>query len=279
MKKLIIDNIETNYSINEEGKVYNNKTKKLLKGSIGNTGYISVRLTIQGKKKGFMVHRLVAQTFIPNPKHLPIVNHIDGNKINNRVENLEWVTQSQNRRHAIENNISQLAWGERQKIDENEIDQENWIQYQNTDYYISKNGQVWNKKTKCLLKQTPNQSGYIRYTLRINNKSITKLAHVMVMETWGDKDILSTQVINHINGDKTDNNIDNLEIVSKRENALHACYVLNKNVKPVIRITDKENIEYSSLTEAANQLQISVSAISYALKNKSKCYNSYWEYK
>jgi len=47
---------------------------------------------------------------------------------------------------------------------------------------VSNNGEVYNKKTKCLLKQTPNQSGYIRYTLRINNQNVSKQAHILVME-------------------------------------------------------------------------------------------------
>jgi len=65
-----------------------------LTGSIYNTGYKMVRLTINGKRKGYAIHRLVAQTFLDNSKNLPIVNHKDGDKTNNKVENLEWVTQS-----------------------------------------------------------------------------------------------------------------------------------------------------------------------------------------
>lgn len=64
------------------------------------TGYDSVTLSNSGDKT-FMVHRLVADAFIPNPNKLPCVNHIDGNKKNNIVSNLEWVTYEENTHHAI----------------------------------------------------------------------------------------------------------------------------------------------------------------------------------
>ena len=278
MKQLIINNILTDYDINEQGQIYSHKTNKFLTGYIDNTGYRTVLLTVEGKKKNYLVHRLVAQTFIPNENNLPIVNHKDGNKLNNVVDNLEWVTQSENRIHAIKTEISDLAYGKRNKsqIDINDV--ETWKQYLDTNYYVSKDGQVWNSKTGIILKQTPNQSGYIRYTLRINNKNVSKQAHILVMEVWGNKEIISGQVINHIDGDKTNNNISNLEIVSKQDNMLHACYVLNKNIKPVIQKRDEEEIIYSSLSQAARENNITPSAISYAIKNNSKCCNSYWMY-
>ena len=278
MKQLIINNILTDYDINEQGQIYSHKTNKFLTGYIDNTGYRTVLLTVEGKKKNYLVHRLVAQTFIPNENNLPIVNHKDGNKLNNVVDNLEWVTQSENRIHAIKTEISDLAYGKRNKnqIDINDI--ETWKQYLDTNYYVSKDGQVWNSKTGIILKQTPNQSGYIRYTLRINNKNVSKQAHILVMEVWGNKEIISGQVINHIDGDKTNNNISNLEIVSKQDNMLHACYVLNKNIKPVIQKRDKEEIIYPSLSQAARENNVTPSAISYAIKNNSKCCNSYWMY-
>lgn len=64
-----------------------------------------VHLSKDGKSKRFYVHRLVAQTFIENPDNLPDVNHINGNPLDNRVENLEWITKADNLRHAFENNL------------------------------------------------------------------------------------------------------------------------------------------------------------------------------
>lgn len=105
MKQIIVDNQLTNYSITEDGKCYNNKTNKFLKGQISNSGYLNYNLTLpNGNKKRFYAHRLVAQFFIPNPENKKEVNHKDLNKLNNKIENLEWVTASENQQYNIKNN-------------------------------------------------------------------------------------------------------------------------------------------------------------------------------
>lgn len=81
------------------GKPFELKTQKDQKG------YHRLRVTIDREKKSFKLHRLVAQAFIDNPEGLPQVNHIDGNKDNNHVSNLEWVSNSENARHAIANGL------------------------------------------------------------------------------------------------------------------------------------------------------------------------------
>lgn len=69
-------------------------------------GYLDCRIINKdGKRKSPRIHRLVAETFIPNPNNKPCVNHIDGNKLNNKVKNLEWVTYSENNKHAHENGL------------------------------------------------------------------------------------------------------------------------------------------------------------------------------
>ena len=73
---------------------------RVLKPMPDKKGYLHVRPSFGNKGKAQKVHRLVAQLFIPNPKGLPSVNHKDGNKQNNKVENLEWCTHSENRLHA-----------------------------------------------------------------------------------------------------------------------------------------------------------------------------------
>ena len=102
MKQIIVNNIRTSYYITETGKCYNNNTGKYLQGQIGKNGYKSFMITLpDGSKKRCYAHRLVAQHFIPNPQNKKEVNHIDGDKLNNNVENLEWTTAKENQQHAI----------------------------------------------------------------------------------------------------------------------------------------------------------------------------------
>lgn len=81
------------------------ETSKVLKPSITNVGYLKVQLYKDSHSKIFYIHRLVASVFIPNPENKSQVNHIDCNKQNNRVDNLEWVTPSENQKHAIKNGL------------------------------------------------------------------------------------------------------------------------------------------------------------------------------
>ena len=78
---------------------------RALKTQADNKGYHRIRVTIEREKFGYKVHREVAKAFIPNPDNLPQVNHKDGNKSNNAVDNLEWISNRDNANHAIENGL------------------------------------------------------------------------------------------------------------------------------------------------------------------------------
>ena len=79
-----------------------NRKGKVLKPKVDRYGYKVVTLSKNGKRKSYLVHRLVAMAFIDNPLQKETVNHIDGNKLNNSAENLEWATQKEQKVHAIE---------------------------------------------------------------------------------------------------------------------------------------------------------------------------------
>lgn len=91
---------ETNYEVSSEGQVRNKQTKQIKSLRYSNKGY--ARVTLYPSGKTYSVHRLVAENFIINPNNYPSVNHKDGNKANNRLENLEWCTPKQNTGHAID---------------------------------------------------------------------------------------------------------------------------------------------------------------------------------
>lgn len=96
-RKLTIDD----YEITRDGKVINKHTGHTLAPQPNGKGYLRVSI---GKKLMF-IHRLVAEKYIPNPENKPQVNHKDGNKLNNCVDNLEWVTNQENRNHTVDNDL------------------------------------------------------------------------------------------------------------------------------------------------------------------------------
>lgn len=132
MKKEAFRKISDTYQISNQGRIkslpkyhytihggYITK-EKILKSSINReTGYLSVHM----HQKTYIIHRLVAETFIPNPENKPTVNHKDGNKLNNNDWNLEWATYKENINHSI-NMLGNNFCGEnhgRSKLKNNQI--------------------------------------------------------------------------------------------------------------------------------------------------------------
>lgn len=105
------------YEVSNFGKLRNTKTHKILKQTIGKTGYYGYcgSLGSRQKKKMFKIHKAVAETFIENPNNYEVINHIDGDKLNNNVNNLEWCTYQHNYNHAVKLGLMQNNFNSRQK--------------------------------------------------------------------------------------------------------------------------------------------------------------------
>ena len=100
-----------NYIIFENGDVLSLLSGKYITKRIGTRGYSMINLCINGKCKTFAFHRIMAELFIPNPNNLPQINHKDGNKLNNSLDNLEWITASGNNMHALKTGLRHAAKG------------------------------------------------------------------------------------------------------------------------------------------------------------------------
>tara|TARA_R100001244_G_scaffold88666_1_gene67522 strand:+ start:178 stop:711 length:534 start_codon:yes stop_codon:yes gene_type:complete len=113
------------YRVNEKGDVKSvthyldgrngsgKQVGRTLKQQKSRKGYMRVSLSLNGKRFTTSAHRLVALCFIPNPKNKPQVNHINGIKNDNRIENLEWCTNSENQIHAIKNKLTNQVCAEK----------------------------------------------------------------------------------------------------------------------------------------------------------------------
>lgn len=108
--------------VNTKGGAKQFRPGRILKQSMSNAGYLRVHIRNGAKGKNASVHRLVALAFVPNPDGKAEVNHKDGDKLNNSAENLEWVTPSENMRHALvlglvkERDMSQLCEANKKRV-------------------------------------------------------------------------------------------------------------------------------------------------------------------
>lgn len=218
-KKIILDGEETRWSVNENGQVRNDETGHFLRGTILHT-YRYINFRWNHKQKNKSVHRLVAEAFLPNPNNLPYVHHKDGNRLNNKLDNLEWIS-------AEANNLSENRKAVDSYVRNNtkSIDGEEWRYFRDTIYQVSNKGRVKNTKTGRISNAKPSDCGYKRATITFPNGMSKKfLVHRLVYECFVSPEY---DVINHINGDKTDNRVENLESVTHKENMQKAANETN----------------------------------------------------
>lgn len=258
LKQIFINEEPTTYYISDDGKLMNKKTGNWYKGRI-NGGYLYYDLRWKNKKYVKRANRLVAEYFLDKPDNYKdlVVNHKDGDKLNNHMDNLEWVTYSENNTHAYVLGLKQKTNGDRHFIDENQYEHELWKNYLDSVYMISNYGRIKNNKTKKIMKGKVTSTGYKEYCLTLHGKKKSLLAHRLVYSIFNNVELTRNQVINHKDGNKLNNHIDNLEITTASQNSLHSYYNIktNPNIKTVYQYDLKMNLlnTYPSCAEAARQ--------------------------
>lgn len=309
-KKINNDKLSS-YEISTFGNIKNIKTSRILKIQNIKNGYSNIVLN----GKTYKIHRLVAITFLDNPENKPTVNHIDKNKHNNKLDNLEWATYSEQNIHSkneffnhnrgiwkidIESNekikkyntikeagleinekndafknISSCALGKTKTAygfkweyeTQDEIINEIWKNFKfekmkNQNYYVSNFGRIKNKNR--ILKPNIDNNGYYN----INNK----LIHIIVANNFIENPN-NYKIVNHKDGNKLNNNINNLEWITQQMNTIHAINnQLRKNIKKVAYIDDNNNIIkiFNSCSEASQELNVNCSSVNKCCKGQIK---------
>ena len=156
-KKFIYEGQETDYSVSTEGEVRKD-TKNYILSQSSQQDYKFVGLIINGKQKRMRVHRMVALTFIDNPDNKPYVNHINGNRSDNNVENLEWVTPSENTQHAV--NTGLFKSGRTRAVIQYNLNGEQMATFESATEAARQTGGSQSKITMCCRRQRDSANDY-----------------------------------------------------------------------------------------------------------------------
>lgn len=201
-------------------------------------GYHSYRLNFRSndgkiESKILYTHRLVAEYFIPNPNSLPVVNHIDENRLNNVVENLEWVSYKENYKKYRENNWETRVRRKTRYI-ESDLEGEEWKDVLGYSLYqVSNMGRIRNKRTFKWLRPDDAHT-YSRVCLVDDSGKKHNIAvHRLVYCTFANDYCLDGFVIDHIDANPQNNVFSNLQKITQSENTLR-----QKKISIKIRFND-----------------------------------------
>ena len=269
-KRIIINGKETDYLVRDDGTVWSEKRKRQLKGTLARNEYHTIYLFVDGKQINPMMHRLVAEAFCSNPNNYKIVHHINGNKLDNRAENLEWVSESKN---SLEKKKTARKPHEYLPSDY-VFDKDIWRDVFGFEksFIISRDGKVVNKRTLMIMAQS-DRNGYKRVKLSNTYCSVHRLVYYSFNPTAD-----TSLQIDHIDGNRSNNLLENLRAVTMTENALNSVRNGHKGQIPIYQLDDDKKIlhEYSSIQEAAKAMDCTHGAIRHAIVNNKKSKGFYW---
>ena len=280
MKDYIYLNDEkTHYYITKEGQVYNEITNKELKGTISKHGYRVISFKWNGKTINRYLHRLLATTYLDFDENSNlIINHIDGNKLNNNLTNLEVISSSENLQHAYTTHLKKPN-NKKCIIYQEDLKGEIWHPIKDfEDYEVSNYGRVKSfKYNKPIILRQDTRCGYKSVVLSKQGKPQHFTVHDLVYFNFHSVSKVDNKVIDHIDGDKFNNKLENLRYISQSENIIAAAYQQKtKSCKSVDVFKNNEFVcHYNSIAEAARILQVDGSAISKVCRGKQKTTGGY----
>ena len=269
------------YQVSINGQVRNSKTGRIKKLILSSTGYLRVSCDL-GKfkgKEGFDVHCLIALAFIgPRPDKY-VVNHKDGVKTNNRVDNLEYCTASENSLHAHSTGLCNQLTKKNAKeyIDKEQVDRAEEF----STYKVTSDGRVFNKKYTELY-QDITSAGYKRVGLTIEGKRknfyVHRLVAILYLDNANEYDI-----VNHKDGNKGNNCVDSLEWCSASHNTKHSVTELKKGTSRKVRQMDaetgKEIAMFNSIKEASQRTGVANTSIIHVCAGRYRTAKGFlWEY-